>query len=291
VARQVDHALRTAGFLLVTGHGVDSALRTRVRASAREFFALPAAVKSRYAVGVGGRGWLPPGVEANGYAEGTATPADLKESYSLAAEDPAGDPEWFRPNVWPAEIPTLRPVLTEYLARMRALSDELMAVCAVALGLPADHFAAYLTRPTFGFNLNWYPPLRHVGEPAPGQYRIGPHTDFGTVTVLDREPGLGGLQVFTADGDWVDAPFDPNAFTVNIGDLLARWTGDRWRSTRHRVLAPQADAPDEDLLSLVYFYEADHDAVIEPLPGGPTSYPPVVWGDYLRAKLAAISVG
>jgi isopenicillin N synthase-like dioxygenase len=113
------------------------------------------------------------------------------------------------------------------------------------------------------------------------------------VTVLDREPGLGGLQVYTATGEWVDAPFDPEAFTINIGDLLARWTGDRWRSTRHRVLAPPADAPDEDLLSLVYFYEADHDAVVESLPApiGHASYPPVVWGDYLRAKLAAISVG
>ncbi|HEX5407250.1 MAG TPA: 2-oxoglutarate and iron-dependent oxygenase domain-containing protein [Pseudonocardiaceae bacterium] len=297
VAEQVDQALRTAGFLLVTGHGVDTDLRAEVRALAREFFALPDPVKQRYAVAVGGRGWIPPGAEANGYAEGTATPADLKESFSLAGDDPTGDPAvddvWFRPNAWPAEVPALRPVLTEYLAGMRALSDELMSVCGVALGLPADHFAAYLTHPTFGFNLNWYPPLRRVGPPEPGQYRIGPHTDFGTVTVLDREPGLGGLQVYTADGHWVDAPFDPDAFTINIGDLMARWTGDRWRSTRHRVLAPPADAPEEDLLSLVYFYEADHDAVIESLPSpiGTTSYPPVVWGDYLRAKLAAISVG
>jgi isopenicillin N synthase-like dioxygenase len=297
VAAQVDDALRTAGFLLVTGHGVDTALRTEVRSLAREFFALPDGVKAAYAVDVGGRGWIPPGAEANGYAEGTATPADLKESFSLAADDPTGDQDvdrtWFLPNVWPAEVPALRPVLTEYLARMRALSDELMSVCAVALGLPADHFAAYLRHPTFGFNLNWYPPLRRVGPPEAGQYRIGPHTDFGTVTVLDREPGLGGLQVYTADGRWVDAPFDQEAFTINIGDLMARWTGDRWRSTRHRVLAPQVEAPEEDLLSLVYFYEADHDAVIESLPSpiGETSYPPVLWGDYLRAKLAAISVG
>lgn len=295
VAAEVDAALRTAGFLLITGHGVESGLRRRVRDLAREFFRLPEATKARYAVGVGGRGWIPPGAEANGSAEGTETPADLKESYSFAADDPTGDPavdeQWFRPNAWPAEVADLRPVLTEYLGRMRALADELMSVCAVALGLPADHFAAYLTHPTFGFNLNWYPPLRRVGPPEPGQYRIGPHTDFGTVTLLDREPGLGGLQVYTVEGEWVDAPFDPEAFTVNIGDVLARWTGDRWRSTRHRVLAPPEDAPDEDLLSLVYFYEADHDAVIEPLPVGPASYPPVVWGDYLRAKLAAISVG
>jgi isopenicillin N synthase-like dioxygenase len=297
VAEQVDAALRTAGFLLVTGHGVPTELRAEVRAVARRFFALPAETKARYAASVGGRGWIPPGAEANGYAEGLATPADLKESYSLAREDPTGDPavdaDWFRPNVWPVEVPQLRTVVGEYLRRMHALSDELLSICAVALGLPADHFTAYLRHPTYGFNLNWYPPLHTVGEPEPGQFRIGPHTDFGTITVLDREPGLGGLPVYTVDGEWVDAPFDPDAFTINLGDVMARWTGDRWRSTRHRVLPPSPDAPDEDLLSLIFFYEADHDAVIEsfPPPVGTTSYPPVVWGDYLRAKLAAISIG
>lgn len=297
VAARVDDALRTAGFLLVTGHGVADELRADVRELAKQFFALPEDTKARYAVEVGGRGWIPPGAEANGYAEGTPTPPDLKESYSLAADTPTGDPaidrEWFPPNVWPTEIPGMRAVVGEYLRQMHALSDELLAICAVALGLPADHFAAYLRHPTYGFNLNWYPPLRRLTPPEPGQFRIGPHTDFGTVTVLDRESGLGGLQVYTLDGEWVDAPFDPAAFTVNIGDLMARWTGDRWRSTRHRVLPPPVDAPEEELLSLVFFYEADHDAVVEsfPPPIGTRSYPPVVWGDYLRAKLAAISVG
>ncbi|HZZ47449.1 MAG TPA: 2-oxoglutarate and iron-dependent oxygenase domain-containing protein [Pseudonocardia sp.] len=297
VAHQVDEALRTAGFLLITGHGVPGELRDRVRAAAAEFFALPEPVKARYAVGVGGRGWLPAGVEANGYAEGTETPADLKESFSLAAEEPTGDPvldqRWFRPNVWPAEVPALRSALSEYLTRMAALQRELMAVCAAALGLPTGFFDPYLTHPTFGFNLNWYPALRRLGTPQAGQFRIGPHTDFGTVTILDREPGLGGLQVYTRDGRWVDAPFDPAALTINLGDLMARWTGDRWRSTRHRVLAPSGDAPDEELVSLIYFGEVDPGAVISTLPPpvGEREYPPVVWGDYLADKLAAISVG
>jgi non-haem dioxygenase in morphine synthesis N-terminal len=76
VAAQVDAALQSVGFFLLTGHGVPVDLRDRVRARARAFFALPGEAKQRYAVTVGGRGWLPPGVEANGYAEGTpALPA------------------------------------------------------------------------------------------------------------------------------------------------------------------------------------------------------------------------
>ncbi len=296
VASAVDDALRTSGFLLITGHGVPAGLSAETRAVAREFFALPDSVKSRYAIAVGGRGWIPPGAEANGNAEGTPTPPDLKESYSLAAEEPTGnvaiDARWFRRNTWPAEVPRMRPVVTEYISWMHTLSDELMALCAVALGLPAGFFAPFLNHPTYGLNLNHYPPADPARPPEPGQYRIGPHSDFGTVTVLDREPGLGGLQVYMPDGTWADAPYDPAALTVNIGDLLARWTGDRWRSTRHRVLPPHPDAPGEDLLSLIFFYEANHDAVVESLPPpiGRVSYPPVIAHEYLRDKLDAITV-
>ena len=137
VAAKVDAALQSVGFFLMTGHGVPSQMRARVRAGAREFFALPRETKQRYAVTVAGRGWLPPGVEADGYAEGTATPPDLKESFAVGADQPTGDPEvdgyWFQPNVYPAEAPALEPAAVAYLARMRELADELLVVCAAAL--------------------------------------------------------------------------------------------------------------------------------------------------------------
>ncbi len=92
-------------------------------------------------------------------------------------------------------------------------------------------------------NINHYPPVSVVGEPEPGQFRIGPHTDFGTVTILDREPGAGGLQVYSEAAGWEDAPYEPDALTVNIGDLLEYWSGRRWPSGRHRVLPPQKACP------------------------------------------------
>ncbi|WP_372343618.1 isopenicillin N synthase family dioxygenase [Streptomyces sp. KL116D] len=297
IAATVDDALRTAGFLLVTGHGVDPALRTRIREAARPFFRLPAAAKEPYAVRVGGRGWLGPGAEANGYAEGTETPPDLKESLSYATDsafaDPAVHAEWSGTNVFPDRAPGLRAPVEAYLAHMRALSDQLLELLAVALDEPGDFFTRHTGHPTWGFNINWYPGTEVVGPPEPGQFRIGPHTDFGTVTVLDRQAGKGGLQVFTDAGGWEDAPWDPDAFTVNIGDLMARWTGDRWRSGRHRVLPPPADAPAEELMSLVYFYECDPRTKVAPLPApkGKVAYEPVDSHVYLRAKLDAITVG
>src|SRR5580704_9071655 len=298
VAAEVDAALQSVGFFLITGHAVAEELRARVRAEARAFFALPREIKQRYAVAVGGRGWLPPGAEANGYAEGTQTPPDLKESFAVGADLPTGDPDvdgfWFQPNVYPAEVPSLEPIVEGYLARMRDLANELLVLCAAALGQERDFFTRHTGHATHTMNINWYPPMTVAGEPAPGQFRIGPHTDFGTVTILDREPGRGGLQVWTEQDGWQDAPYAPDTFTINTGDLLARWTGGRWKSNRHRVLPPQAEAPDEDLISLVYFYEADHDAVIEALQppiGKPNTYAPVVSAEFIKKRLDKITIG
>ncbi|MER6568693.1 2-oxoglutarate and iron-dependent oxygenase domain-containing protein [Streptomyces sp. NPDC001093] len=297
LARTVDQALQTAGFLLVTRHGVEPGLRAGIRAAAREFFLLPVEVKRRYEAKVGGRGWLGPGAEANGYAEGTETPPDLKESLTFATDEPFEDPvvnaEWYASNVWPAEVPELRELCRTYLSRMAALEKELLSLLGYALGLEPDFFSRHMDRPTYGFNINWYPGTDVVGEPLPGQFRIGPHTDFGTVTILDRQAGKGGLQVYTDAGGWEDAPYDPDAFTINTGDLLARWTGDRWRSGRHRVLPPPADAPAEELMSLVYFGECTPGTVVEsvPAPVGRVTYPPVDSHVYLREKLDSITVG
>ena len=302
-AAAIDLALQRAGFLLVSGHGVDPGLRDEVRTAARAFFALPTAVKQRYAVAIGGRGWLAPGVEANGNVEGEPTPPDLKESLAFGPDTPTGDRHvdavWFPPNVWPAEVPRLRAAVTAWTAAMAALSLDLLELCARALGLPPDTFTALARHPTWTFNVNRYPPLTEVGAPLPGQFRIGAHTDFGTVTVLDREPGAGGLQVDVTPPSgmgrgWIDAPFEPGAFTVTIGDLLAHWTGLRWRSGRHRVLPPQAGAPHEELVSLVFFFELDHDARVTPLApplGRAAGLEPVVSAPFLRERLAAISVG
>ncbi|WLP89072.1 2-oxoglutarate and iron-dependent oxygenase domain-containing protein [Gordonia sp. NB41Y] len=300
VCADVDESLQKAGFLLVTGHGIDPGLPAALRATARQFFAMPDDVKSRYAVTVGGRGWIGPGLEANGYSEGTETPPDLKETYNSGAQTPVGIPEiddyWFAPDVWPAEVPKLRELFTAWTSQMKALSDDLLALMAASLGsAPADNpFADLAGNSTWTSNINHYPPMTVVGEPEPGQFRIGPHTDFGTVTILDREPGAGGLQVHSDEGGWADAPYDPSALTVNIGDLLEYWSGGRWPAGRHRVLPPQPDAPEEDLVSLIFFYELDHDAVVTPLEppvGKVGGRPPVVSGEFIKERLDAITVG
>jgi isopenicillin N synthase-like dioxygenase len=295
LAARLDRAMQDCGFFMVSRHGIDDALKESIRELSRVFFALPDTMKEAYATGVGGRGWIARGREANAfYGEvADAGKADLKESYTLGREDPAGDPAWFMANVWPDEVPGFREPVTEYAAQVQDLYRELLEVLATALGLAPGYFVERTRNAPYTFNINRYPALSVTGAPLEGQFRVAPHTDWGMLTILDRQPGYGGLQVQTLDGEWADAPYVPGALTVNIADLLARWTGGRWRSTRHRVLPPPQADPDEELISLIVFCESDMDRVITPLAppvGGGAGYPPVVAGDYYREREAAASV-
>ena len=131
-------------------------------------------------------------------------------------------------------------------------------------------------------------------QAAADQYRIGPHTDYGTLTILDRQQGMGGLEVLV-HGEWEPAPWVDGALTVNTGLCMQRWSNRRWVANEHRVLAPPDADPDEELVSLIYFHDPQHDSVIEPLPGcvdedHPAQYAPVLAGAHLGALLDAIVV-
>ena len=297
VVADVDAALREIGFLLVTGHRIAPETIDGLRAAGKEFFRSPDAAKRPYAAPVGVRGWSPPGNESHAGASGVQAPPDLKESYRFGATgEPAvpGHESWYGTNVWPAEYPAFERHGLAFADAARLLADDLLEIFALAAGLESAFFTTRCAQPPYSVVLNWYPSLAAVGEPADGQFRIGQHTDFGSLTILDREPGYGGLQVRTLDGEWIDAPYVPDALTINTGDLLARWSGDRWRSTMHRVLPPDPRAAEEELLSLVFFHEADPWTTIETLPSelaGPVRYPPVNAGEFLRQRLASITVG
>jgi isopenicillin N synthase-like dioxygenase len=218
----------------------------------------------------------------------------MKESLTIGRNfrtgDPATDRKWFTPNVWPGECPELESLCERFTAQVRDLYYELLRMSATALGLAEDFFAGHARRAPHTFNINRYPPLTATGPAKEGQFRVAPHTDWGILTILDRQPGYGGLQIQTREGTWADAPYVEDAFTVNVADLLSRWTGERWRSTRHRVLPPPRQAPDEELISLIVFLEAEVDTVIRPVAGN-TDLEPVVAGEWLSAREAAATVG
>ena len=302
LARRVDEHLQRLGFLVVVDHRVPRSVIDECREQARAYFHQPDAIKASVAMrGDAYRGWVGQGLESNAATYGVATAPDLKETYAYGPVDLPDeslrdrDPRWYAPNVWPASPPAFRAACEAWWRAARALSDELLDLLSLALDLPANHLRDLSATQTSQVSINWYGP-RGANEPLPDQFRIGPHTDFGMLTVLDREPGMGGLQVLDEHGAWIDAPVVPGSLIINTGDLIRHWTNERWCSNEHRVLPPPAEHPQEELISLVFFGEPSLDVLVEAFPscvsaGAPAKYPPVLSHDYLGRKMDALAVG
>jgi len=295
-AREFGAAFERFGFATIVGHGVSPATIAAAYDAGNAFFDLPLAHKLASTVPdrVKGRGYVPAGVESVARTLGSNRPPDLVEALVFAGMQdetlplPVGGISAATGNLFPAEPPELAAAFHAYFMAVRELAGTLMRLAAVALDLPADYFAPYIDRRRGTLRAAFYP--EQPDPPAPGQLRYGAHTDYGGFTILRQDDAPGGLQV-DLDGSWIDVTPQLGAFTINIGDLVSRWTNGRWRSTLHRVVNPPRDAhASTRRLSLVFFSGPNDDAIIECLPtcqgpDRPVLYPPVVARDYIRAKL------
>ena len=169
---------------------------------------------------------------------------------------------------------------------MSRLVVFLMRLAALALDVDEAFFDDKVDRSIGTMRLNYYP--AQPSPPRPGQLRASAHTDYGGFTILSGEDVPGGLQVRTRGERWVDVPTSPTTFVVNIGDLLMRWTNDRWLSNMHRVVNPPAPvAPGAARLSIAFFNHPNYDTLVECLPSqGPAKHPPVLSGEYRDMKYA-----
>jgi isopenicillin N synthase-like dioxygenase len=295
---EIDAACRDVGFFQVIGHGIPDSLINSVFGVADRFFGQPTAEKLTWASPVPEieRGYSAKGTEGLAYSLGLEQPPDLFEAFTVGQDSLLPDrPEYhstehhfFEPNIWPDQPADLRPVLLAYYDQAKRVVHEITTLMAAGLGLPEDFFEAYTDVSTDTLRINYFE--GRPGDTAlPNQFGIGPHTDYGIVTVLlaDQEPGL---QVYTKDGEWRYVLLVPGALVVNVGDLLSRWTNDLWRSTLHRV-APvlTSDSSIRRRRSLPFFHEGNYDAVISCLPtctgpGHPPLYPPIKAGEHVFAK-------
>jgi isopenicillin N synthase-like dioxygenase len=300
VAREVDAACSSIGFMQVVGHGVPASVILEMREQTEAFFQLPLAEKQRATPSRPGlnRGYAALGSEALAYSLGDA-PArpDLFEAFNVGP-DAVPEDEWhrgapydfFAPNLWPEAVPAMRAAVTRYFDEARRVAAMLTETFALALGLPEGWFRSSTDRSTSTLRVLNYERREGDAPAAEGQMRMGAHTDYGVVTVLFADP-VPGLQVLAPGGGWHDVLPEPGALLVNLGDMTAQWTNDRWRSTLHRVVPPRADERGRaKRRSAAFFFDANYDAVIECLPtcqsaARPARYPPVIAGEHLIAKI------
>lgn len=297
VAAELDEVGRTVGFFQILNHGADVEVVEAAWQAATAFFDLPLDERLAVRRPTDGYpyGYIPMEAETLARSTGAEGVPDLKEIFNIGPVDELGRPyidadeaEVYSPNLWPEALPELRATWEPYYREMLALSARLMSLFACGLGLSADWFEPMIDESPSALRAINYP--APDGIPAPGQLRAGAHTDYGTLTILRQDDAPGGLEVRDLSGRWVGVPSVAGAFVVNIGDLLARWTNDRWHSTLHRVVNPDDGVRRPTRRqSMPFFHNANYHAVVECLPtcrvaGEAARYEPVTAGPHLMSK-------
>lgn len=298
IADEVDDACRRVGFMQVVGHQVADHTVDGLRRAIDAFFGAPIETKGRWTAPRPSinRGYTPPRSERLSYSLGVVSPDDLFEAFNVGAaqSDFPGldlDPEVYAENIWPDFVggDQFAAQVGAWFGAAGAVARRMTEIFATALGLAADHFTTFTDHSIDVLRLNHYdvPPGTVVAD---GQLGMGAHTDYGIVTVLWADP-VPGLEILRHDGTWHPVVPVPGALLINLGDLLARWSNDRWLSTMHRVVPPR-DASGRLVRrrSAAFFHDGNADAVISTLApcraaDGTSAYADVTVAEHLAQKL------
>lgn len=287
-AQALGEASESLGFYFVGGHGVEQALVDRVFDETERFHALPMEKKLSVRVADGKIvGFLPPGGQTQRTSKyGKSIHPDTSSSYYIREEFPADHPDrlagkpWVWENKWIDGLPGFRETMQEYYKAMSTLVYRILRLQSVALGLGPDFLPDHEAFKPAVFNLRLlhYPPRELTLD---GQFGIGPHTDYGHLTILAQER-VAGLEIFTRDEQWIEAPALAGHFLLNNADLCSRWTNGRFRSAPHRVI----NKTGERRHSIPFFTAPRNDVVLECLPtcqgpGNPPKYEPISYGEWI----------
>lgn len=285
VAQQIYDAATQTGFFYIKGHGIDQKLIEQAFSVSKEFFALPQDQKQSIAVDTSQRGWMATGMSK---LQGAKT-HDLKEVFFWGTEVPKDHPDllaqkaMIAQNRWPQEtFPKLKDDLTPYYDQLCSVATKVLSAIAVSLNQDANFFDARYQNPLARGQLVYYPQSTDTDEQVE-RFGVAPHTDFGVLTFLLQDNN-GGLQVRLKSGDWIEAPPIENTLVCNIGDLLQRWSNDRFTSTVHRVINRSGNSR----YSIPIFFDPHTDTIVDPCDLGviqeQSKYEPITAGDYIVGR-------
>ncbi len=281
VAAQMQQAAGDIGFFYITNHGVDDNLIQETLHVAREFFELPEIDKRSVKVTPKKRGYIEPstakmkGGKKLDFRETFLWGREFtSETLATLAEIPL-----IGPNQWPQALPNMPEVFNNYFETCVELGRELLRVFALALGVESDYFAGRFKHTMARGSALYYPP--QPAEMGDDQFGIGPHTDWGVLTLLYQDD-VGGLQVRGRDGKWLTAHPIADTYVVNVGDCLERWTNKHFLSNEHRALNTSSRVRQ----ALVTFVDPDFDTDIIPIVAARehAQLPPITCGEQVLAS-------
>jgi len=303
VTAAIDAACREVGFIQILGHGIPTGVTDGLASAMDDFFAQDLETKKRSIAPKGtNRGYTPPKAESLSLSLGVESATRMNDFFEafnvgLATSDFPGvelDPMEYAENVWP-DVAGYRDRIDAYFAEAGRVARTMTDIFAAALGLPADFFDAYTDHSIDVLRMNNYALPPGTVDLDGDLIGMSEHTDFGIVTVLWADQ-VKGLQVLGTDGSWNDVSPADDALLINLGDLTARWTNERWMSTLHRVKPPIVDGTINRRRSAAYFHDGNADATISAIPstveqGSEPLYPPITVSEHIRAKLAGSRAG
>ncbi|HCQ65718.1 MAG TPA: isopenicillin N synthase family oxygenase [Rhodobacteraceae bacterium] len=289
VRRAVGEALQAAclehGFFYCVGHGVPQGLIDAAMAETRALFDLPETAKDAVEKSLSpcNRGYE----QLGGQTLQPGALPDRKEGYYIGEELSSLDARVragkfnHGANQWPQGLPGFEPAMMAYFSALTVVGARLMRGMALSLDLDEGYFDFFTTQPMATLRLLHYPPAR---PDVPDEMGAGAHTDFGGLTILLQDMN-GGLQVKDPHAaGWIDAPPIEGAYVVNLGDMISRWTNDRYVSTLHRVINTSGN----ERYSIPFFYTGNPDTEVTCIPtcldaGERAKYAPVTVLDHLRS--------
>jgi len=289
LARAVVRTFEDTGFLVIANHGIPPHLVEDTFAAAAQFFARPEADKLALKVGQYNIGYLPFGAQVVRHSPvNKNTKPNFSESFYITRDRAPDHPDIVnnKPlvglNRWPADMPEFRAATMAYYAAMEAMTIRLVPVVAMALGLPPDYFAEAFVEPNCTIRLIHYPPQPN---PQDNEFGFAPHTDNNFITFL-AQSALPGLEVRTAEGEWIRPPAVPGTFVVNTGAMLARYSNDRFRATPHRVINRNGASR----YAIPFFLGPNHDSIVDCVPtctgpDNPPRYEPTTYGAFTQRLL------
>ena len=284
-AGQLRHALEYVGFYFITRHGVARELIQDTFAAAKRIHDLPLAQKLEMKLNEFNIGYLPMrgGTTRHSPLNPNNKP-NVNEAFFMARELPPEHPDIlaqkpFRcPNKWPAALPEFRETSLEYMAALVALALKLVPLYALALDLPVDYFDEAFADPMYKLRMSHYPPQ---DVPEDNEFGLAPHTDTSFMTLLAPNE-VAGLSIRGPSGRWIDAPAMDDAFLVNGGDMLRRWTNDRFLATPHRVV----NRTGAERYAIPFFFDCGAEWEMVCLPtctsdDNPPKYDPITYVEYM----------
>ncbi|BGP20405.1 hypothetical protein JCM10213_004631 [Rhodosporidiobolus nylandii] len=297
VVAAVKHAAENVGFMYLSGHGLSQQVMDKAFEQAKTFFDQSEEAKREllYSLSPVFRGYEP----SKGNVQG-----DLKEAFNFGYE-PSADP--LNPsnesiedtaagsgaNVWPSETSPaagLRCAVLAYYGEVLVLGRQIIRLFALALELAEDVFDEAFAVPGVLGRILHYPPQLAMNS-ADLRVGVNQHTDIECFTLLLQGPDLTCLEVLNKNGEWLEAPPVPGTLVCNIGDMLSRWTNDRFVSTAHRVV----NKTGKQRYSIPVFFGPNYDTLVVPfeqcLAGEESKYPPIKAGEYVWRRLARSRLG